>query len=1510
MKTLWVTLRRLARRTIVVFGIAAGGALLLMLGMLAYLRSAPGRSFLAAKLSGWVSRELTSELRIERIEVLANDRLAISGATLFDAKGRAVLRLHGLSARLDVFTLLRNAVFDSSPRLEFPQVHVERLEIGLFRADPGGVSLSHAFDTRPQTAASKTRSPTRAGVGLHVHLPKIAIDSVSARTDLDGLTRATAELRAVNASFAWSPELLSLEIGSEDARVLRALPVDMRASMQGRLRLPGATDVTLAGSVGALPVRATLRVTGEELALNLSSASLTPDAMRALVPAWPLAVPLRAQVELAGPVDALRARFQAEAGESRLDGSGLLALSPGIKGELSLAGRTLDARVLAPELARTALALDGKLEFAFAPESHFELSARVAEGELFGAQLPETKIVAVYARDRVSGSLASADVALPVNVDFDVSAQGALGFHARAQNLDLVALSRYGLGARGRADVDATGELTRGQLTLGFEARMRALQLAPASTQTASVRGKVNGSIDRLAQLGVEVQVQGTGLSLGAVVFPSWALDSKGVLGRQVVSIRAGSALEPTLQGSTTLAFEHGVSLDQTELDGDFNGVKHRLELKSAHIAGTAVDLSELHWRIGAGLVTGSVSITPARKQADLELSDLEAEAVSKTLGLDPNALHGKLAAVLHFEEHGRTRRAQMQCSLVDGSAAAVGAVQAEFSARLVDIEVEAQAAVHLPGLGRGNLWGHGVLGAGPITAQSLGETQGEVRLDADDVELAEVCRRWLPGAAVSLSGRADGTVRLSKLDARTPAILSYQLKTRNLGLHSALSGRDGSIRRAELVSHGEIGMTDTSLQLELKDAAGTWITLQAKQHLGWPELVRSIGSSSPELLLDAPLNAVIRARPRSLELLGAATPVALNGEFSANVSIEGSARRPEIEGSLNATGLGAAGPEPSGKLDLNFDYSAAREEYSFAARYAENRLAKVAFNGGGHWGWLEHGFGKDWSVRAAAELEQLELGPLAELLGAPISGQAAGHATVAASASAFEATADLDLARLALERHSLGEGRVQFGVHEGLAVAQLNLSGANGTLELSSEVGLCWSGSPCIDPSRSGRVHAKIRNYQLTALSPLLRSVASDVRGHVNGFASLDWDAADSTGKRQTRLRADASIAGGSVTLAEGAGSVQCAELRALGAGDGLLHVTVSGCVRANRPNLLANAEVRWDGPLPQSVDAELRITGVPVAYEGVVLGTATVDDKAPPVRVKLDLTGAQRTVELSIPTLVFDLPVKDDTRLVALEEDPSIRVVDVRAAPTSSADADTASPWLVSVRLGQAVSVRQPGMRVPVTGALTRMPDGLLVGKIVLPEGGVVSQLGQVFRLKRGFVQFERQAVKDGTLMIEAAARTADGVVIELYVGGTIEKPVVRLRSDPPRSESDIVALMLGVQSGDNGSSSGRQGQDLRGSATALAMNQLLRGSPLAGLQFGAGQTHSGDAISTVSMRASSSGTVWLEARSVRSTQRVGTAAVQSSGVVDWRFAEGFSLRTQLGNISGVEMRWSHRY
>ena len=940
-KALEVTLRRLARRALVAISVVAISALVILLGLLVYLHSAAGRKMLAAKVSALVSRELIAELRIERIDVLGSDRLAISGATFFDAQGRAIVSVRGVTARFDVLSLLANAVFEPVITVELPNIAVERVELGLFHTAKSSLSLIEAFQTRvpsPTPEAPPGKSP-------RIHLPRIAIDRISVRTDLSGLTEATAEVRALRASFDWSPQLLSLGLSSDDVRVLRALPVAGQARLQVRARIPGTMEVTLDGNLGDLPFNASFRQTGDELALKLSSDSLTPDAMRALVPAWPLRAPSSIQLELSGRLAAMQVRAEAEAGASRIAASGTVAFSPNVNGELSVNGHGLDAQLFAPELEHTALGVDATLKFALDPAARVELSGRVAKGELFGAQLPETAVHVTYTDHRVSGTLASSDPALPVSAEFGVSAEGALSFHAHAQNLNLVALEPYGLGARGLLDFDVTGELVQAKLAARFEARVRAFAVAHARAQATLVRCKVQGSTARIEQLGVELHAEGTQLALGAVEFPAWAVESNGTLERQLVSVRAGPAVEPTLQASTTLALAGGMSLSDTRLEAQLNGVKHRLDLKFARLAAQALELRELHWQVGAGSLSGSALIGRTRKRVELEVSGLEAEAVVKTLGLDANALRGRLDAQLLFEEQGRVRHGQLQGSLLDGALPELGAVRAELSATLAGSELAGQVILSAPTLGQGKLSLHGVLAKEPLAVESFTQMEGEVRLDVTDVELEEVRRRWLPTAPLALSGFVAGSIRVSRPDAGAPATVSYELKTRELGLNGSRPDGDGSLLHAQLESHGQITSNETNLQIELKDAAGPWISARVEQRLGWLELLRMLRSSSPVPLLDAAVQAEIVARPRSLELLGAANPFALKGEVAANLNVTGVARRPEIKGSLTATGLGT-GTDANGKLELTLDYSAEREDYSFTARYANRRQGNFAIDG------------------------------------------------------------------------------------------------------------------------------------------------------------------------------------------------------------------------------------------------------------------------------------------------------------------------------------------------------------------------------------------------------------------------------------------------------------------------------------------------------------------------------------------------------------------------------------
>ena len=431
------------------------------------------------------------------------------------------------------------------------------------------------------------------------------------------------------------------------------------------------------------------------------------------------------------------------------------------------------------------------------------------------------------------------------------------------------------------------------------------------------------------------------------------------------------------------------------------------------------------------------------------------------------------------------------------------------------------------------------------------------------------------------------------------------------------------------------------------------------------------------------------------------------------------------------------------------------------------------------------------------------------------------------------------------------------------------------------------------------------MRNFELASLQPLMRGTASRVSGKLNGHVELGWGAREAKGKPSTTLRANVAVTDGTASLVAGGGLIQRIDVQALAEPDGSLRVTFSGAARSRKPNVKATAALRLDGPRLKRFDAKLELDKFPLIYDGVLMARATSGSRAP-IEIGVVSADEGQTIDVHIPAVDIALPKTSSQSLIGLDDDGSIEVSDAPVDPEIArrAKKSTGGTTTLKVRLGKKVHIKQGNMDVPVSGAISVGPDGKMTGSITFPQGGVVPMLGQIFRIRRGAVTFKNQDVGEGILAIQAWTRASDGTVVDVNVSGTVQEPVIVLSSDPPRSEDEIVALLLGIQS--NGE--GGEDSDLSHVAMALAMNKLVEDSMLSGLQFGGGETSSGDSVSTVTMRVNSK--VWFEGRTVRGSQTSVNPDERVSGVVDWRFAPSWSLRTQLGQVSGVEIRWSLRY
>ncbi len=126
--------------------------------------------------------------------------------------------------------------------------------------------------------------------------------------------------------------------------------------------------------------------------------------------------------------------------------------------------------------------------------------------------------------------------------------------------------------------------------------------------------------------------------------------------------------------------------------------------------------------------------------------------------------------------------------------------------------------------------------------------------------------------------------------------------------------------------------------------------------------------------------------------------------------------------------------------------------------------------------------------------------------------------------------------------------------------------------------------------------------------------------------------------------------------------------------------------------------------------------------------------------------------------------------------------------------------------VKMSRQCWVRHPYGEVNVTGDFTAMLDGAsltMSGGIEAPRGQA-EFLGKIFRVERAIITFTGADPPDPRLQIEAVYELDQNIVASLgpasdgrprimvLISGNSTEPVLKLRSDPPMSETDIIYVL----------------------------------------------------------------------------------------------------------------------
>lgn len=336
-----------------------------------------------------------------------------------------------------------------------------------------------------------------------------------------------------------------------------------------------------------------------------------------------------------------------------------------------------------------------------------------------------------------------------------------------------------------------------------------------------------------------------------------------------------------------------------------------------------------------------------------------------------------------------------------------------------------------------------------------------------------------------------------------------------------------------------------------------------------------------------------------------------------------------------------------------------------------------------------------------------------------------------------------------------------------------------------------------------------------------------------------------------------------------------------------------------------------------------------IPVTFEGLALGDAHGKTDG-----KILFRGGELLVDVAIPELTFDLPeTTGQQNLQDLGNNPEIAIVEASRKATRRRDPEK-KPLVVRVNLGLgatledlvngrdpsgSVLVRRASVDVRLAGIAHSTLDGELsmTGTVETLSGRIVA-LGKPFDVRRGFVRFEGSATNP-YLNVGASWDSPDGTRVFADLQGYLKEAQFRLRSEPARSEGEVLSLVLFGRdpSSNTGTKLGHPSNTdsnlaLGGGVASTLLNSFLDPVQVFGRRIETRVDATSNRGTSIGVAAEIRPRLWAQVDVSTSSQRERQNSDLSAVTLDWRFRPNWSLRTTVGDrgSSLMELLWQFKY
>lgn len=1498
---LWRLSTNLGLLLVFVAAFAAGVAL--------HLDTPPARRLAAELLSRGLSDLFVGSLEFEDVEKLSLRGASVREVRVYDPSGRKVLTVSDLRASADVLGLAEALLLGPERvTLVVPRVSVDRAEVDITPEEATGIpTLASAFAIAP-TPGPKTTTPAAPSRYVRVWLPAIGIRRVYARGTAMGLPVLEVQLSQVRGSVLGTPKGAAIDVQRYGV-VIRGLGgADTTGTGELHIRAPGAVWTSFDGFFGDLSANAFLHVKGDQIEARVDLPRARPEDVRTFLVDYPVQVPVNAHFEARGQLPLLQTSARITTGATRVSASGPLRVDKGGKLTLDVDGRDVDVRALFPHLPKTDFDVDAQLTLVNRGDRIvMDVNATTAKTQIDGVDVPPTDVSGSLTEKGFVGTATLHEEGVPLKLDFTVHPDGPVDLTARARSFDISRSPRLRklTPVRGRVDVTVKARVEKERLNASVVADLRTMKFGDVTVAQATVRGTAKGPLDKPRALDINATVAGSGLATGPFKFGKVSGTADGSVLKPRVTAKLLDEFGPNVTASARVDLTRAPRVDDLSVEVKRAGAALSGHIDRIDLAKRELEVKDLKLSGAGGELTGSVLVSPERIRVVARGEGVDLDRVSRALGLSRGVLGGQLRVNTDLSVTRDSADGHVHFALGKGSLLNIGGVALRVNAELSGRSVSGDVMGTLDEVGNvGGEWD--VQLVGPILSTDFWK-RWTGRANANFSKLALGWLRFAAPPALAVSKvEGDGflQMRVERDDAEQLPRVSWLGGTQQLAVHY---GDKQTLKDVDVqLSGGVDGATGSSSgSVVLVDGFGALVGVTASARLKLAELLEN-PQGALELLRDTHVDGVVLVQERTLSSLPEQfRPQAVDATVNARVTWSGTPRDPRLGAKLNLENLRSTTSRlalPS-DLELNAQYQPTGGAFAATGELTSSgrRAAWIIAKGNGP---------IDGRVQPSGNvqlfLEQAPLGIVPALADARVTGGVSGALVIERppKGGVPYATMSVALSGATIDRVPIGGGSFSARSDGRGISAKATMTSQEGSLDLEAQAGVSWAKLyPDLDDTRPIQLRLAAKRFDAVVLSPFLRSVFSRLSGEINAGLATTLVARGKGDERHWtgQIVGSASMTKGLMQIAPLGIEVADVRFRATArdAGDqtAIEIVDVVGRSRSDKDNVKASATLYFDGLRVERGTGKLEITEVPVLVQGVpqanATGTATMD---------LLRQRDRMLVTVDVPTLEARLPQATSRRVIELADNPRVQVLQTLTEPTGDSG-DGALPWRVEVKLGRDVKITRNDLRIPLSGepVIELGAETSVTGWVDLRPGGRLQVLGKAFVIDSGRVLFDTGEPSNPHIAASATWRAPDGSQVFVDVTGTLKDARLRLTSDPPLPEAEVMALLLGGAS------------DQAAGAVFGGLNAVFADAAF-GLEL---RTASVDDKSTYTAAVRISDSVWFEGTYRQSEteggQNASTGAdrVDVSGTIDWRFLQNWSLRTEVGTLgTGLDLLWQYRY